>query len=83
MSDVARAVEGLVLGDDVDVTSVAIDSRDVEPGALFVALPGERTTAARFVAEAFANGAAGALVRDGLDVDRSRRRPCDPPARRC
>ena len=69
MSDVARAVEGLFLGYDVEVTSVAIDSRDVEPGGLFVALPGERTDGGRFVPEAFAHGAAGALVRDGLDVD--------------
>lgn len=69
MSDVARAVEGLFLGQDDEVTSVAIDSRDVVPGALFVALPGERTDGGRFVPEAFANGAAGVLVRDGLDVD--------------
>ena len=69
MSDVARAVEGLFLGEDVEVTSVATDSRDVVPGALFVALPGERTDGGRFVPEAFANGAAGVLVRDGLDVD--------------
>jgi UDP-N-acetylmuramoyl-tripeptide--D-alanyl-D-alanine ligase len=69
MTDVAHAVEGLFLGDDVEVTSVAIDSRDVVPGALFVALPGERTDGGMFVAEAFANGAAGVLVRDGLDVD--------------
>ena len=69
MSDVARAVEGLFLGQDVEVTSVAIDSRDVAPGGLFVALPGERTDGGRFVPEAFANGAAGVLVRDGLDVD--------------
>jgi len=69
MSDVARAVEGLFLGEDVDVTSVAIDSREVLLGALFVALPGERTDGGRFVPEAFANGAAGVLVRDGLDVD--------------
>ena len=69
MTDVARAVEGLFLGEDVEVTSVAIDSRDLLPGALFVALPGERTDGGRFVPEAFANGAAGVLVRDGLDVD--------------
>lgn len=69
MSDVARAAEGLFLGEDVEVTSVAIDSREVMPGALFVALPGERTDGGRFVPEAFANGAAGVLVRDGLDVD--------------
>jgi UDP-N-acetylmuramoyl-tripeptide--D-alanyl-D-alanine ligase len=69
MSDVAESVEGLFLGEDTEVSSVAIDSRDVAPGGLFVALPGERTDGGRFVPEAFANGAAGVLVRDGLDVD--------------
>lgn len=69
MSDVARAVDGLFLGADVEVTSIATDSRDVATGALFVGLPGERTDGGRFVPEAFSRGAAGVLVRDGLAVD--------------
>jgi UDP-N-acetylmuramoyl-tripeptide--D-alanyl-D-alanine ligase len=69
MSDVARAVDGLFLGQDAEVDSVATDSRLVVPGSLFVALPGERTDGGRFVPEAFANGAEGVLVRDGLDVN--------------
>ncbi len=69
MSDVARAVDGLFLGEDVEVSSIAIHSDDVVPGSLFVALPGERVDGARFVPEAFERGAAGVLVRDGLDVD--------------
>jgi UDP-N-acetylmuramoyl-tripeptide--D-alanyl-D-alanine ligase len=69
MSDVARAVDGLFLGRDVEVTSVATDSRLVEPGGLFVALPGERTDGGLFVPEAFANGAAGVLIRDGQRAD--------------
>ncbi len=69
MSDVASAVGGLFLGEDVEVTALATDSRDVTPGCLFVALPGERTDGGRFVPEAFEHGAAGVLVRDGLDVD--------------
>lgn len=69
MSDVARAVDGLLLGADAEVTSIATDSRDVVPGALFVALPGERTDGGRFVPQAFASGAGGVLVRDGLTVD--------------
>lgn len=68
MSDVARAVDGLFLGDDAEVTSIAIHSDDVVPGSLFVALPGERVDGARFVPEAFARGAAGVLVRDGIDA---------------
>lgn len=40
----------------------AVDSRDVSPGNLFVALPGERTDGHRFVRAALENGAAAALV---------------------
>jgi UDP-N-acetylmuramoyl-tripeptide--D-alanyl-D-alanine ligase len=69
MSDVARAVDGLLLGEDAEVTSVAIHSQEVAPGALFVALPGERVDGGLFVPEAFARGAAGVLVRDELEVD--------------
>ena len=71
MSDVARAVDGLLLGPDGVVSSVATDSRLVRPGGLFVALPGEHTDGGRFVDEAFLNGAAGVLVRDNLTVNGS------------
>ena len=68
MSQVARAVDGLHTGADVEVTSVVTDSRAAGPGALFVALPGEHTDGGLFVPEAFDNGAAGALLRDGLSA---------------
>jgi UDP-N-acetylmuramoyl-tripeptide--D-alanyl-D-alanine ligase len=40
----------------------AVDSRAVEPGNLFIALPGERTDGHAFVGAAMAAGAAAALV---------------------
>jgi UDP-N-acetylmuramoyl-tripeptide--D-alanyl-D-alanine ligase len=43
---------------------VAVDSREVQDGDLFVALRGERTDGHHFVAEAFVRGAGGALVRE-------------------
>ena len=43
--------------------AVSVDSRQVERGGLFVALPGENTDGHGFVDEAFKAGAAGALVR--------------------
>ena len=43
--------------------SVVIDSREVQPGDLFVALPGEKVDGHHFVADALRRGAAGALVR--------------------
>ncbi|HTU81705.1 MAG TPA: UDP-N-acetylmuramoyl-L-alanyl-D-glutamate--2,6-diaminopimelate ligase [Candidatus Acidoferrales bacterium] len=44
------------------VTSLEIDSRRVEPGALFVALPGERTDGHDYVATAAAKGALAVVV---------------------
>jgi len=43
-------------------SDVAIDSRALSPGALFVALPGSRADGHAFVADAFARGAAAALI---------------------
>jgi UDP-N-acetylmuramyl-tripeptide synthetase len=54
-------------GDDPEVTSISIDSRDVESGGLFVALPGARADGHDFIEGAVANGAAAVLVeRDRL-----------------
>ena len=68
LSEVARAVEGSLEGDDVEVRSVSTDSRDVPRGSLFIALPGDRTDGHRFVDQAFAGGAAAAIVGRAADV---------------
>ncbi len=58
-----------VWGDaSVEVTGVRHDSREVEPGDLFVAIPGRTTDGARFVASALARGAAAVAVEARLDV---------------
>jgi UDP-N-acetylmuramoyl-tripeptide--D-alanyl-D-alanine ligase len=49
------------------VQHVCIDSRQVEPGSLFFALPGERVDGHRFVAQAFQQGAVGAVVSEELE----------------
>lgn len=48
--------------------SVSIDSRTLAPGALFIALRGERFDGHRFVDAAVAAGAAGVLVETPVDV---------------
>ncbi|MFQ5854495.1 MAG: UDP-N-acetylmuramoyl-tripeptide--D-alanyl-D-alanine ligase [Anaerolineae bacterium] len=58
-----NGVTGLAFSD------VVIDSRDAGPGALFVALPGEKTDGHRFVGEALANGAAGALIHQDISLN--------------
>jgi UDP-N-acetylmuramoyl-tripeptide--D-alanyl-D-alanine ligase len=60
-SDVARAVSGTASG-DFTANGVAFDSREVTSGDLFIALSGETTDGHRFVDQAFAQGATGAIV---------------------
>lgn len=67
LSEVARAVEGSLEGDDVEVRSVSTDSRELAAGSLFIALPGDRTDGHRFVDQAFAGGAAAAIVGEPVD----------------
>jgi UDP-N-acetylmuramoyl-L-alanyl-D-glutamate--2,6-diaminopimelate ligase len=48
----------------MDVTAIAIDSRSVVPGALFVALRGSHADGHRYVRDAVANGAAAIVVEE-------------------
>jgi UDP-N-acetylmuramoyl-tripeptide--D-alanyl-D-alanine ligase len=50
-----------------DVSGVTFDSREVEAGHLFVAMPGTVADGHQFVARAFAAGATGALVSRPVD----------------
>ena len=42
--------------EDMEISSLSYDTRTLEPGALFVALPGARTDGARFIREALEKG---------------------------
>ena len=44
------------------ITGISIDSRDIRPGNLFVAIPGERFDGHRFAGEAVARGARAAII---------------------
>ncbi len=50
------------------ITEAAIDSRQVIPGSLFVAIPGERTDGHDFIGEAFQRGASFALIQKDVDA---------------
>ncbi len=70
--ELVRLTGGRLLArSDRPVRGGAVDSREVRPGALFVALPGERTDGHAYLADAVRAGAAALLVT---------RPPADPAA---
>jgi UDP-N-acetylmuramoyl-tripeptide--D-alanyl-D-alanine ligase len=62
LSSVATVTGGRLAGPDVSVTGVAVDSREIGGGELFVAIAGERADGHDFVSAAFEQGAAAAMV---------------------
>ncbi len=68
-ADELAAITGgtLLARSDRTVRGGAVDSRAVEPGNLFIALPGERTDGHAFVGAAIAAGAAAVLVAQAPD----------------
>ena len=68
MSQVARALDATLHGNDVLMTGVSKDTRDIHVGDLYVALKGEHFDGHQFIENANSAGAAGALVSD-LQLD--------------
>jgi UDP-N-acetylmuramoyl-tripeptide--D-alanyl-D-alanine ligase len=67
LSAIALWARGHLIGADVDVMRVTIDTRKVQAGDLFVAIKGERVDGHDFLADAMARGAAAALVTRKVD----------------
>ena len=61
-SDEIAEATGGTASERFEVTGVTFDSREVQSGDLFIAMPGTVHDGHRFVAGAFASGAAGAIV---------------------
>lgn len=70
VAEAAAAVGGRVVagGPEGSFSGAAIDSRKVAGGEVFFALPGERTDGHRFVGDAFARGAAAAIVQERIEL---------------
>ncbi len=62
------AASGNAHDQETKITGLTSDSRAVEPGFLFAALPGTRTDGRTFIAEAIARGATVILVPEGADI---------------
>lgn len=68
LSEIAKALNATVIGEDVNVLSIGTDSRDIRAGQLFVALKGEHFDGNAYAADAITRGAAAAVISDA-DVE--------------
>src|SRR5437667_9853464 len=62
------AIHGIDLPHDVEITALAYDSRQVQAGGMFIAVPGTHTDGRRFLADAARRGAVVALGESLEDV---------------
>ncbi|MGI5962809.1 MAG: UDP-N-acetylmuramoyl-L-alanyl-D-glutamate--2,6-diaminopimelate ligase [Lawsonibacter sp.] len=53
---------------DMEISSISYDTRTLEPGALFVALPGDKTDGHRYITQAMERGAAAVLCQQRPNV---------------
>lgn len=68
LADVLEALTGKRPEASLVISEAAVDSRQVIPGSLFVALPGERADGHDFIESAFAQGAHIALVQRDMSA---------------
>ena len=68
LAHVLEALTGNQREASLVISEAAVDSRQVIPGSLFVALPGERADGHDFVGSAFERGAHVALVQRDLSA---------------
>ncbi len=70
LKEIAKACCGELFGDnEISVTSIVTDSRQVENGSLFAAIKGERVDGHKFVAQCMQSGAVCALVEEKPQCD--------------
>lgn len=61
---------------DLKITGLHYDSRKIEAGNVFFAVPGFKEDGARYIPAAFANGAAFAIVQNGTNIPEEFRGRC-------
>ena len=69
LSFLATNLQGKHLGLDADFTGVSLDTRNLKPNDLFIALRGERFDGHDFIEVAKQHGAAGAIVDHAINID--------------
>lgn len=68
LSEIAQAVNGKLYGEDLNITSVSTDSRDIPKGCLFIALVGDKFNGHDFVRASADKGAAACIVSENINT---------------
>ncbi|HBO95602.1 MAG TPA: UDP-N-acetylmuramoylalanyl-D-glutamyl-2, 6-diaminopimelate--D-alanyl-D-alanine ligase [Gammaproteobacteria bacterium] len=69
VSSLAKKINAIQLGEDVEFSRVSTDTRTLQPGDFFVALKGERFDGHEYVELARQSGAVAAMVSDKVDAE--------------
>lgn len=70
LAKAAKLVGGEILGDTtLEFTGVVQNDKDVEPGDIYIALPGEKYNGAQFIESAKARGAVAVLTENLRDIN--------------
>ena len=64
LANIAKIVEGHLIGDDCEITSIGIDSRNITQNQLFIGIKGENFDGNTYAFDAIKQGAAAVLVHD-------------------
>jgi len=67
LSEIAHAVNGKLNGADLDIASVSIDTRTLQPDDLYVAIKGHQFDGNQFIDKAEAAGASSAILGTGYN----------------
>ncbi len=67
--ELAKAVNGQHFGDNLEFSQVSIDSRNIESGALFIAIKGAQFDGHDYIQQALDKGACGVLVHQKTTLD--------------
>lgn len=68
LSEVAQAVEGILIGKDLDISSVSIDTRTLAEGDLYFAIKGQNFDGHNFIDKAEFAGASAVIVEKEVDT---------------
>ena len=67
LSELQSVAGGEIVGSDTEFFGAEYDSREVNPGCLFVCLPGERTDGHNYIDNAAESGAVAALCQKRVE----------------